>query len=235
MKEKYKKSKIIFWSVLIAGSFLVGILHAANPETFGLPIVILWMAIMVVVCVWLEIHHFLEQQRALQQLLKDFEETLDGDALLAGLDDLLENATGKVFLAACSFNRGVALIQKKKYAEAMECFLSAQEKYFRKINRAIYWGDIALCHFLLQQPKEAIAILDQQAQCFHTYENNPPMDGLLALLRLFRLLEEGELEELEKVLPETRTKWETPRNAAEFSILADRLAQIKEKQAVVVD
>ena len=235
MKEKYKKSKIIFWSVLIAGSFLAGILHAANPKIFGLPIIILWMVIMVTICVWLEIHHFLEQQRVLQQLLKDFEETVDADALLAGMDDLLENATGKVFLAACSFNRGVAFIQKEKYAEAMECFLSAEDKYFRKINQAIYWGDIALCHFLLQQPKEALTIMEQKAQCFQTYENNAPVDGLLVLLRLFRLLEEGKLEELEQVLPETRSKWENKRNATEFTILAERLAQRKKQQAAVAE
>lgn len=139
------------------------------------------------------------------QFMEDFEELTSGKHVRRQINWVYH------------FNMGTAYCRKKLYREALSYYGKVDVKRVRgRLNKAIYWADLALIHFELEEYDKALDILNRQFRLLDKYpldnKVSPQLGFLIGELGVFQHIALGlastAQELLEELLPYAVTPYQ---------------------------
>lgn len=208
LRKRLRIGYFVFWMVV---SFLMGIISALffeEPFTWKVIaalIVPVFLSALGINYYWNQ--QFVESVRLLFPVLDR-----DPDQFIADFEELTAGKHTRKIVASTYYNNmGTAYARKKCYREALT--------YYNKVNtrklpgaegKAVYWGNVALMRFLLEENEQALAILQEYASVFQRFplgtecKNAPDLPLLVARLEIHRQMALGNWEEAETLLRHLR-------------------------------
>ena len=186
--ERHRKAiRIVWWIVVLAGSFLLGFLFGMfdvrGPARI-LPQVI-WLSLVAVSSIAVNLLWGWQMAKAVDGLSPLLME--DPDRYMEGIHILLDGKKGRTAVAIRLINLSAACTRKQDYAAARDYLEQLDPKKVPRPNRYIYWMDLALNLFFLGESEKALAIMDGQRALFDANRNGPT-GTLISLLDIFEAL-----------------------------------------------
>lgn len=217
MEKNEKRIKRVCWTILILGSAALG----AGQATFNLSnfILIAWLSIVALGSMTLNLLWYREISQKLNKINLILNEQCDPDQYIAELNALMEGKRSFQLRQIHLINLGAAYIQKEDYEKAKSLLLQVKPSRIGKINKVIYWADLALAYFYLKEEQLACAIMEAQKNNFQQFKDDKQVGETLAILAIFQLLTTGEKEKAKQQLAEARKQWESPRSMNDFAHL----------------
>lgn len=222
MKKHHRTIRIIYFTVLILGSFLVGVMISAFNLEGTIRQVVYWGWIaFILICALLI--NFLWQKKLFRKI-SDLTPTVyrDPDLYIQQIHELLDDMRSKPLRQLLTINHAAALCCKKDYTAALSMLEQIPSDKVISVYRPVYWADLALTYFYLGEEEKASQIMKDQQTIFAKWKDSKHLGGTLAVLHIFDLLSQKEFGQAQEAIDTLRPRWEDEHNAEDFDLLQKR-------------
>ncbi|MCJ7854891.1 hypothetical protein MUJ63_01095 [Lachnospiraceae bacterium NSJ-143] len=207
MGKSMNKIRILFWCILIAVSFCLGIAKGAGilqESTFR---IILYLFFILVVVSALAVYTlwargFLKKVNAIQPLIKS-----DPDRYIKEITELMDGIKSKQLISIKYINICAACCAKKDYLSAQKALAKVYPSKLRGFNRAVYAADMAYVLFYLGENDKAADVMETYRKQFSQLSENRQIGGIISTLNIFEKTAEGKWNEAEALLETAKSKW----------------------------
>lgn len=214
-----KMMQKILWGLLICGSmlfFIIGVLLDKNI-VLTLSLVACWLIFMLLAFATTDVLW-------VRQVIKKMDGLLplvytDPDQFIQRLTELMKGVEVSHLIMTKDINLAVAHCQKGNYRIAADLLNKLDPLRLPLIQRGVYWANLSLTQFHLNQKKAACAILDDQRESLSYIEEFPETANLLAVLNIYRLLAQGDREQARKAMEQLQQKQSSAGIQRELTLL----------------
>lgn len=232
MKKHHRTIRIVYFTVVILGSLLVGALISAFDLEGTIRQVVYWGWLALIGICPLFVNFL--WQRKLSRKINELTPILyrDPDLYIQQIHNLLDDMRSKPLRQLLIINHAAALCCKKDYPAALSMLEQIPSNKVISIYRPVYWADLALTYFYLDEDEKASQIMQAQQATFAKWKDSQHLGGTLAVLSIFDLLSKKEYEQAQEALDTLRPRWEDEHNAEDFQLLQKRCdAQKKDSES----
>lgn len=219
MEKNKKKIRIIFWSVLIVLSAIVGALiaHFDPPSHLRRTAITLWLfaavaAAIAIDMIWLK--EMKKQLGVLAQLLPH-----DPDGYIEGINRLLGDKKGRAWQQIRIINISAALCEKRDFNQARRVLEGLSPQKIPRVNRVIYWANLALACFCSGDHAAGSQIMSAQGKTFASMADSDVLGAQFAMLDILYLFYGGKKDEAAQKLALAKSHWPQVRHKRDLDYL----------------
>lgn len=162
---------------------------------------------------------FMTKVGALEKHLK----AKEWDTFIEENEKLLQGKKNPYACGIIKINISVGYMGKKDYELAKKVLLEVDKKVFKDINKVIYYANLALVHFSLNEDIDALEICSHFGNDFQKFKTVGNLGQTIAINEIFMLIIAGKTDNAMGLLNHTKEKW--PDN--DYSEVEKRLAAVK--------
>lgn len=222
MEKKRKRIRIIYWVVLILGAAGIGVFAAMQdlPAHLRISLIVSWALLGAIVSLSTDILWAQSVGKQLAKLTPILTEEKDADRYIAELTALMGDIRSPQLHQIYLVNMGAAYCEKNDYYNAKRYLEQVVPKKLAKLNRVVFWADMALVLFYLNEKDDACRIMEDHAAAFAKFQDSALLGGTIAIIHIFYLLAKEKKEDAKTALDAANAKWRNPRTADDLDHLA---------------
>jgi len=219
-----KRIRIVTYILVILGSIVVGVIPKIFNFSQGLQIAVYvgWFFIILLLAMNVNLIWSMWMIKKIKKAGDILTEENDPDRYIAEMNRLLKGTKSAQYEQLRLLNVGAAYCYKDDFLNAKETYKKVKVEKLTSLNQIVYWGNLALVHFNLEEMEEACAIMEQQQEVFGEYRENLNLKNLLIILDIHWEIAKGNKDEAKKLIAKYRPEIENERNKSDFEKLERR-------------
>ncbi|MBO5666263.1 MAG: hypothetical protein J6S45_02335, partial [Firmicutes bacterium] len=143
------------------------------------------------------------------------------------VEGLLRNAKTTQMKNLLRLNLTAGYCDLKEYDQAIAILDHLGREPLNKEMDLVRRLNLCACYFYNGQTEEAVALYEENRDLFEETKQKGKHQINLILLDMFMKLEQGEYDEVEEILKETKKHWEGPRLEEDFRLIQARLKEYR--------
>ena len=221
-----RRIKIVTYIIVLLGSIVVGIL----PRVLGLNqslqfgIYAGWFFIILLVAMNINLIASVYMMKRIGKVGRILTEENNPNRYIIEMNRLLEGTKSAQYEQLRLLNIGAAYCYKGDYRKAKETYLQVKTEQLTSLNKIVYWADLALVYFSLEENRSACEIMEQQKEIFEEYKENINLKNLLIIINIYWEIAKGNMDEAKKMIAKYRPEIENERNKKDFDELERRVS-----------
>lgn len=142
---------------------------------------------------------------------------------IEAVEALRQKAKGRYLKNLFTLNLSAGYCDLKEYKKAIELLKSLEKARLYQNLKLVYHINLCVCYFYDGQTEKALALYESGQKLFRSPLATKLYGGNIAVLDVFALIEQGELNRAKELLTTARGAWSDARLQTDFAYLEERL------------
>ena len=142
---------------------------------------------------------------------------------IEAVEALRQNAKGRYLKNLFTLNLSAGYCDLKQYKKAIDLLKSLENARLYQNLKLVYTINLCVCYFYDGQTEKALALYESGQKLFRSPLATKLYGGNIAVLDVFALMEQGELDRAKELLTTARGAWSDSRLQADFAYLEKKL------------
>lgn len=148
---------------------------------------------------------------------------------IKAVEALRQKAKGRYLQNLFTLNLSAGYCDLKEYKKAIELLKSLENARLYQNLKLVYHINLCVCYFYNGQTEKALALYESGQKLFRSSLATKLYGGNIAVLDVFALIEQGELDRAKELLTTARGAWSDARLQTDFAYLEERLQNEQSK------